>query len=101
MKAYDAGDLPLTHRQKIKLDDSPELEPAFRGQRIDRAVKSAVKQDEALRGELWVSRSGEFGPDFHDVMSNTWWDITTTGQWKAHVSRYSVPFGDGIGLFTN
>jgi hypothetical protein len=49
---------------------------------------------------LWVSRSGEFGPDFHDIATSTWWDVTTEAQWANHVAAYTEPFGTGIGLFT-
>ena len=80
---------------------NPNLEPTFRGQVIDNTVKikNAVRGDSDL-SHLWVSRSGEFGPDFHDIGTNTWWDVTTTGQWLNHVDSYTDPFGAGIGLFT-
>jgi hypothetical protein len=48
---------------------------------------------------LWISKSGEFGPDFHDINTNTWWDITTPGKFQMHLDKYNDPFGHGIGLF--
>jgi hypothetical protein len=42
--------------------------PASTG--FDSAVKNAVRNDSDL-SHLWVSRSGEFGPDFHDIGTNT------------------------------
>lgn len=49
---------------------------------------------------LWVSKSGEFGPDFHDTETGTWWDVTTSARSQDHLDLYSEPFGSGIGLFT-
>lgn len=43
------------------------------------------------------SRSGEVGPDFHDISTNERWDVTAPGQRNDHVSRYSPIFGDGAG----
>jgi RHS repeat-associated protein len=96
---FERGDIGLSRAQSDTLVSNPNLEAAFRGQVIDNAAKGAARQDEAL-SHLWTSRPGEFGPDFHDVVTNTWWDITTTRQWNAHVDRYANPFGAGILLPT-
>jgi hypothetical protein len=31
---------------------------------------------------------------------DTWWDITTPGQWTAHEALYGETFGTGIPLYT-
>lgn len=67
---------------------------------IDSAVKKAVHGDPVLNGRLWVSRSGEVGPDFFDIDTDTWWDVTTHAAWMDHVWRYTDTWGVGIGLFT-
>ena len=96
---YASGTISMTAKQARAVARNPGLEPAFRGQVIDRAVKNAVRADPNL-SNLWVSQSGEFGPDFHDIGTNTWWDVTTRGQFQNHLNLYSDPFGTGIGLFT-
>ena len=96
---YDSGVISISARQARAAARNPNLEATFRGQVIDSAVKNAVRNDPEL-GHLWVSRSGEFGPDFHDIGTGTWWDVTTPGQWLNHVDAYTDPFGIGIGLFT-
>lgn len=100
VQLYDNGTIGMSRGQIRRLATDPGLEDAFRGQVIDKYVKDAVRNDPSLNNLLWVSRPGEFGPDFHDVKTNTWWDVTTPGQWGRHVRLYSNPFGDGIGLMT-
>lgn len=69
----------------------------FRGQVIDAAVKQAATADPAL-GSLYITRSGEFGPDFLDLDSlpgtPKWYDVTTPGSWPSYVTLYSG-FGQG------
>jgi hypothetical protein len=96
---YESGAISMSARQARAVGRNPGLEQAFRGQVIDSAVKNAVRNDSEL-SHLWVSRSGEFGPDFHDIGTGTWWDVTTPGKWLNHVDSYTDPFGVGIGLFT-
>lgn len=96
---YDSGAISMSARQARAAGRNPNLEQTYRGQVIDSAVKNAVRNDSDL-SHLWVSRSGEFGPDFHDIGTGTWWDVTTPGQWLNHVDSYTDPFGAGIGLFT-
>jgi hypothetical protein len=96
---YESGEIGMSEAQAARKVTNPRLEPAFRGQVIDAAAKQAILSDPALEG-LYVTRSGEFGPDISDPISDRWWDITTPGQWGAHVARYSDPFGSGIPLFT-
>lgn len=97
---YDARELRLSPRQRETLIDHPNLEDAYRGSKIDQWVKDQVRQDPELNKILHVTKNGEAGPDFHDVGTNTWWDITTPGAWTRHLRSYNEPFGSGIGLFT-
>ena len=78
---------------------TPGLANAYRGQVIDTAAKNAIARDPEIKG-LYVTRSGEYRPDIHDSMMNTWWDITTPGQWTAHVAQYGGLYGYGIPLYT-
>jgi hypothetical protein len=52
---------------------------------------------------IYVTRSGELGPDFLDPDSlpgtPQWWDMTTRGEWAQHVIDYAG-FGNGTPLFT-
>lgn len=68
---YESGAIRMSARQARAVGRNPNVEQAYRGQVIDRALKEAVRGDSDL-GHLWVSRSGEFGPDFHDIGTNTW-----------------------------
>ncbi|MCW2749579.1 MAG: hypothetical protein JWR83_689 [Aeromicrobium sp.] len=63
-------------------------------------VRARLARNDPELSHLWVSRSGKFGPDFHDICTGTWGDVTAPGQWGSHVDQYSDPFGWGIGLFT-
>ena len=96
----------LTEAQKDALIDNPGLEQAFRGQRIDSFFKESLNNaiesgTDSRLGNLYVTRSGEFGPDVFDLGSmNRWWDVTTEGSWAGHVAKYANPFGEGIPLFT-
>ena len=98
-RPWESGAIRMSARQARAVGRNPNLEQTYRGQVIDSAVKNGVRGDSDL-SHLWVSRSGEFGPDFHDIGTNTWWDVTTPGQWSNHVNSYTDPFGSGIGLFT-
>lgn len=69
--AYDNGDIAMSRGQFRAAGRNPNLTETFRGQVIDRAVKDAVSNDADLK-HLWTSRSGEFGPDFHDLGTDTW-----------------------------
>ena len=75
------------------------LYAAFRGQRIDATAKDAISSDPDLAG-LYVTRSGEFGPDISDPARGRWWDITTPRSWDKHVNLYKKPFGFGTLLST-
>jgi len=96
----------LTEGQQSALVDNPGLESAFRGQRIDtffkESLNNAIESGTDPRvSNLYVTRSGEFGPDVFDLGGmNHWWDVTTQRSWAQHVEDYTNPFGTGIPLFT-
>ena len=77
----------FTRGQLAALDRNPGLEAAFRGERIDTFAKQSAALDPRLNG---IQITGRFqrGADFIDPVSGNWWDITTEGQWDAHVARY-------------
>ena len=64
-------------------------------------MKKAVLNDPSL-SKLYVTRSGEFGPDFLDLNSlpgtPRWYDVTTPGSWPAHLQRYAS-FGQGTPIY--
>lgn len=99
---YNSGAIKMSPLQRIRAALNPNLAEAYRGQVIDKAAKLAVQNDPALPW-IYVTRSGELGPDFLDLNSlpgtPNWWDITTPGQWAQHVSDYAG-FGNGTPLFT-
>jgi RHS repeat-associated protein len=69
------------------------------GNRIDIWSKASAAEDGRLT-TLIVTRSGEYGPDFYDLATGRWYDITTSGQWAAHLAQYGPDFGrDGQGIF--
>jgi hypothetical protein len=76
---YGSGAISMSARQARAAARNPNLEATYRGQVIDSAVKNSVRNDPEL-SHLWVSRSGEYGPDLHDIGTGTWWDVTTPGQ---------------------
>jgi hypothetical protein len=45
-----------------------------------------------------VTGTFRYGPDVFDSAAAKWWDVTTTGQWDAHVGKYSEQFGTGVPL---
>ena len=91
----------MTIPQERAATDEPWLRPIFEGNVIDQAVKDAAAKDPELES-LYITRPGEFGPDFLDLNSlpgkPRWYDVTTRGDWAAHVRRYA-DFGQGTGIF--
>lgn len=77
---------------------NPQLQAVFRGERIDTFFKESLSADPNL-GSLQITRRFRFGPDVFEPASNSWWDVTTPGQWGAHVGRYTPSFGQGTPLF--
>jgi RHS repeat-associated protein len=98
---FDSGEIGLSPAQARAASANPGLEATFRGQVIDSAVKGAVARDPNL-ASLYITRSGELGPDFLDLNSvpgtPRWYDVTTENSWLTHVARYE-DFGEGTGIF--
>ncbi len=88
----------FTEAQSEALLNHPNLEAAFRGDRIDTFFKESVANDPALQ-HLELTPRFKFGPDVFDPATQRWWDVTTPKQWGAHTSKYWL-FGEGTPLFT-
>jgi hypothetical protein len=73
-----------------------------RGERVHAAFKTSVALNPAL-ADLTLFTPGVKEPDIRtpvDSMSGRWWaDVTTEGEWTAHVTKYSATFGpSALGL---
>jgi hypothetical protein len=79
------GDAAFTPRQFSAIQNNPSLRPMYRGNRIDVMARGFVKEDPAL---TFLQSSYNRGPDFVDPLTGRWWDMTTPGQWPAHVQKY-------------
>jgi hypothetical protein len=90
--------LLATPAQQRALINNPELEAAYRGDRIDTFFKGAVDAHPDLQ-HLEITPRYKFGPDVFDPETQRWWDVTTPTQWDAHVQKYWL-FGEGTPLFT-
>jgi RHS repeat-associated protein len=77
----------LTRTQEAALEDHPNLEAAFKGERIDTFAKASAAADPRL-SEIQITARFRPGADFIDPASGRWWDITTLRQWAAHVDKY-------------
>jgi len=89
----------FTAKQERAIAKDPNLKAAFRGDRIDKFFKEAVRDDPMLR-HLEVTPRGKFGPDVFDPETQKWWDVTTSKQWDKHTEKYWL-FGDGTALLTD
>jgi hypothetical protein len=98
---FESGELKMSDAQAARAAANSSLRPLFRGQVIDAAVKQAAANDPEL-GSLYITRSGEVGPDFLDLNSvpgtPRWYNVTTEGNWLDHVRQYA-DFGQGTGIF--
>jgi RHS repeat-associated protein len=102
---FNSGDLRLTPKQLAKIETDPGYYQAYKGQRIDKWVKDQLLKsgDDAVY-DLYITRSGEFGPDATDLSALpdwvVWYDITTSKAWAAHEASYYEVFGpNGVGIF--
>jgi RHS repeat-associated protein len=76
----------FTAPQQRAVGNYPQLFNAYRGSTIDAAVRDQVSRDPLLQ---FLQGRPNRGPDFiHEQFPGTWWDMTTPGQWPAHVTRY-------------
>jgi len=86
----------FTQRQLNAMLKRPQLEAAFRGERIDFYFREAVMADSRL-GHVQMTPRFKFGPDVFDAANGVWWDVTTMRDLGRHATKYAR-FGDGIGL---
>ena len=77
----------LATLRTVERGQRSSLRDAYRGSHIDRIAKRAVMEDPELEHVL-VTVNFEQGADFYDSRTGYWYDMTTTGQWKAHVAKY-------------
>lgn len=59
----------------------------FRGSIIDTVVKSRAANTFGLRG-LRAPGRFQYGSDFWNPKTMRAWDMTTSPQWQAHVTKY-------------
>lgn len=59
----------------------------FRGSLIDKLSKAQAAQTWGLRS-LNMPGNFQYGPDFWNPATKRAWDMTTPGQWAAHVDQY-------------
>jgi len=92
-QAYQDGKQALTEAQQRALEDNPGLRRAFLGwnahARLADLVELAQREGQLPSG-LVVVKPGLFGPDIIDEATQTWYDLTTPGQWTAHLRRYAT-----------
>jgi hypothetical protein len=94
---YESGAIGMSPNQARAAAVNPNLEPAYRGSVIDQATKTRIVADPGL--DVSVTPNFQFGPDVYNTSGN-WWDMTTPGQWQAHVDKYTPGFGTGTILRT-
>ena len=93
--AAQADEQGLTPNQAEAVEDYPGMYKMFRGYNIDQIMKDMVQNDALLKDQgLQITPPGNAGPDF-STKTGTWYDLTTPGQWQAHVTRYSGTYGIG------
>ena len=99
---YDNGAIRMTRRQERAAARKPYLAEMFRGDVIDTAAKRFVERNGVVDG-LNITGRFKAGPDFHLEIGGqkVWWDMTTTGQWNSHVTRYGEQWGQGFHLPTD
>ena len=85
----------LTPKQLAAVAKNPNLEPAFTGERIHTFFGESVGADPALQ-HLELTPRFQFGPDVIDPLTGRWYDVTTPGQWPAHVLKYEEQKGSGV-----
>jgi hypothetical protein len=87
-KRVDAlGDAAFTPKQLAAIARNPNLRPMFRGSQIDKMARALVAEDPAVSGLLGKINKGA---DFINSSTGQWWDMTTQGQWAAHVQKYGA-----------
>lgn len=91
----------LTVREAAAAIRNPGLEALMNGKGVDRAFSIAANNNLILRpaqsiGLIKLSPMNR-GADMvgKGILRGTWWDVTTSGSWGAHVTKYGP---GGIGL---
>jgi hypothetical protein len=86
----------LTAREAAAAIRNPSLEAMMNGKGIDRAFRAAASNNLILRpaesiGILQINPMNR-GADMvgRGILQGTWWDVTTSGSWGTHVSRYGL-----------
>ena len=79
------GDAAFTAKQLKAIQRHPYLRPMFRGNRIDVMARNLMKNDSKL---FHLKSNYSRGPDFEDISTGEWWDMTTEAAWRAHVRKY-------------
>jgi hypothetical protein len=84
------GDDAFTPAQLAAIQRNPALKPMFTGYQTDKMARELARID-----PLTASVVGKInkGPDFVDIITGQWWDMTTTGQWGAHLDKYAPDYG--------
>jgi RHS repeat-associated protein/uncharacterized repeat protein (TIGR01451 family) len=81
-----------TPKQRVAIMRYPNLASAYRGSVIDERFKLLIELDPDLT-HLQTAKSFQFMPDVVDPVSGQWWDLTTAGQWQAHLNKYVPIYG--------
>lgn len=86
----------LTAREAAAAIRNPSLVAMMNGKGIDRAFRAGASNNLILRpaesiGILQISPMNR-GADMvgRGILQGTWWDVTTSGSWGTHVSRYGL-----------
>ncbi len=87
----------LTNAQSAVAEELPWMEQIFKGERVDWCFRQAfLRNPKLMESGLQMTPRGVFGPDVFSNSLKVWWDVTTEGQWAAHVLKYTEMFGKGI-----
>jgi len=85
-KQVDAmGMEAFTPAQRAAIARNPNLQAMFRGSQIDKLARNLAAENPALTGLIGKVNKGA---DFINPSTGQWWDMTTPGQWAAHVKKY-------------
>jgi hypothetical protein len=82
----------LTPNQEAALVENPNLQPAYRGSRIDQFAKDSIMQDAEL-AEIITAPDFFNEPDILDTVLPDWFDITTRNAWADHLRTYATRYG--------
>jgi hypothetical protein len=93
---YESGRIGMSDAQAAAAEEESWLKPMYRGSVIDSAAKQGVLEDPALNQRVFVTPNFVWGADFF-TENGDWWDMTTKGQWAAHVNQYDDFYG-GLGV---